>query len=195
MKPTVCMAPSGVEFNLLRPDPTTIHIGDIAHHLSQICRFTGGTRVPYSVAQHCVQACELAPPEWKLAALLHDAAEAYVGDVSSPVKMLIGTAYAPLEQRILAAIFDKFGVPTLFAKKLPMVVKRIDALMLEWEQRDLLPDAPWWQKAAHPELAPILPWNAHEARYRFLDAFAQLISQPQERESTAATDIGCATIT
>lgn len=174
MSPTVCMAPSGVEFNLLRPDPETIHIEDIAHHLSQICRFTGGTRVHYSVAQHCVQACELAPAEWKLAALLHDAAEAYVGDVSSPVKGLIGTAYAPLEERILRAIFEKFGVPTLFAKKPPMVVKRIDGLMLEWEQRDLLPDAPWCQKRAHPELARILPWSAHEARFRFLDTFARL---------------------
>jgi hypothetical protein len=168
------MAPSGVEFNLLRPDPATIHIEDIAHHLSQICRFTGGTRVHYSVAQHCVLACELAPAEWKLAALLHDAAEAYIGDVSSPVKSLIGTAYAPLEERILRAVFEKFGISALFAKKLPMVVKRIDRLMLEWEQRDLLPDVPWWPKQVHPELAPILPWNAHEARFRFLDSFARL---------------------
>ncbi len=138
------MAPSGVEFDLLKPDPATVHIGDIAHHLSQICRFTGATRVHYSVAQHSVHACDLAPPEFKLAALLHDAAEAYVGDVSSPVKALIGTAYVPLEQRIARVIFERFGVPVLFARKLPMVVKRIDLTMLEWEQRDLLPETPGW---------------------------------------------------
>ena len=63
-----------------------------------------------------------------------------------------------------------------FARAMQRLAKtdRIDRLMLEWEQRDLLPDAPWWPKAAHPELAPILPWNAHEARFRFLDSFARL---------------------
>lgn len=113
--------------------------------------------------------------------LLHDAAEAYVGDVSKPLKTLIQREYIALEQRILTAIFLKFGVPTLFAKKLPMVVKRADRTMLAWEQRDLMPAMPWREAVDEVDLAvqldtlPVLvPMSAQEARRRFLARFVEL---------------------
>lgn len=175
------MAPSGVEFNLVKPDPASIHIEDIAHHLSQICRFTGGTREHYSVAQHSVLVAQLVPLDFQLAALLHDAAEAYVGDVSRPLKTLIGRVYAPIEERILQAIFEKFGVPALFAKKLPMVVKRADRTLLAWEQRDLMPAMTWRAPVDETDLVveletlpDLIPMSAEVARRRFLARLVEL---------------------
>src|SRR5690242_6150646 len=84
------MAPSGLFVSPTALDPDDIIIADVAHHLAGICRFTGGTSSPYSVAQHCVHVCEELEragfnAAYQLAALLHDASEAYVGDMAGPL--------------------------------------------------------------------------------------------------------------
>ena len=77
---------SGKRFYLRRPTPADIDAGDVAHALAHICRFNGHTREFYSVAQHSILVSRLLPDELKLAGLLHDAAEAYCGDMVKPLK-------------------------------------------------------------------------------------------------------------
>ena len=93
-------------------DPKQISIRDIAHALSHICRFNGHTNRFYSVAQHSLLVVQKMPgsPREKLAALLHDAAEAYVCDIPSPMKPFLGEPYRELHDRVQDAIFTKFGI-------------------------------------------------------------------------------------
>src|SRR5579885_2784587 len=78
----------GVAFYPLDPRPEEILIEDIAHALSMLCRFTGHVKRFYSVAQHCVYVSHRCDPKDALWGLLHDAAEAYLNDISRPVKSL-----------------------------------------------------------------------------------------------------------
>lgn len=99
---------SGRLINLADPDPKNLDIYDIAHALSQICRFGGHARPFYSVAQHSVLVANLVPKECRQYALLHDAAEAYVGDVIKPLKIILGAAYSRIEKNFEYAIMVRF---------------------------------------------------------------------------------------
>lgn len=98
------------KFNLLKPDTAQIRIEDIALPLCNICRFGGQIKEFYSVAQHSYLVWCLAPVQLKKAALLHDASEAYVGDVVKPLKNLIGEPYATIEYNLMATIGLKYGL-------------------------------------------------------------------------------------
>lgn len=92
--PTTMETASGRFVDLLHPDPATIQVGDIAHHLSLINRYGGGTSIPVSVGAHTLLVCDLlaylgATPAVQLGGLLHDAAEAYLSDVISPLKFAL----------------------------------------------------------------------------------------------------------
>ena len=92
-------------------DPACIDIEDIAHALSMVCRFAGHCPRHYSVAQHSMLVADLVSEEYKLAALLHDASEAYLGDVTSPLKrneQMRG--YRELEKSIQSSIDTHYGI-------------------------------------------------------------------------------------
>lgn len=90
------------------PNPDAILMADIALNLSNICRFGGGMRPFYSVAQHSCVVAAMAPKELKQVAMLHDATEAYLGDVVKPLKHIIGEKYAEIEDRFTEVIFRKY---------------------------------------------------------------------------------------
>ena len=122
---------TGRWFNVFEPDPESIHIKDIAKSLSKQCRFGGHTRLFYSVAEHSIECSYLVPDEHKLAALLHDASEAYLIDVPRPIKKkLIG--YKEIEDGVMTAIAHKFGFDYPFHPS----VKQADEerLEVEWSQ-------------------------------------------------------------
>lgn len=102
---------SGKLIDLLNPTPEMISLEDIALALSNYCRFGGHLTSHYSVAEHSILVWQLCPSSLKPAALLHDAAEAYLGDVIKPLKNLIGETYKHLEDKWTKVIFDKYGVP------------------------------------------------------------------------------------
>lgn len=119
---------SGKQFWPGDPRASDVDIGDIAHALSQICRFNGHSKLFYSVAEHSVNVCALVDdPALKLHALLHDAHEAYLGDLISPIKRLVEMrAYKGIEKKCWAAVAERFDLSTVW----PPEVKRADLQML-----------------------------------------------------------------
>lgn len=116
-----------IDFNNIQA--ADIKMGDITHALSHICRFGGHIQDFYSVAQHSILVAFLAPKELKLVALLHDAAEAYIGDCITPLKNILGKEYARIEERFNRAIAEKFG----FDYEDFALVKKYDRLALQIE--------------------------------------------------------------
>lgn len=129
---------TGKAFDLLNPNPDDICIEDIAHALSQLCRYTGHTRFFYSVAHHSILASFLVEDEKNAkAALLHDASEAYLSDIATPAKQLI-PQYYDLEDRIMRAIAKRFD----FEYPLNKDIKNTDARLLQTERMQLLGKEP-----------------------------------------------------
>ena len=178
------------------PSPDAVDIQDVAHALSMICRFGGHCRDFYSVAEHSVLVERSAPPanpEWdeaadaetndlhyrkgRLALLLHDAAEAYVGDLITPLKGLLAGA-EQLEADWLEAIEQKFDLGTRLSRP-SLFVKQSDLAVLAAEVVALLhPVQPtWWGVVERPRQKQnicINCWPPGMARRKFLDHFYAL---------------------
>jgi uncharacterized protein len=126
---------SGRRLDLLDPSPFDIEIEDIAHGLARVARWNGQTRGDhaFSVAQHSVLVEQLfghwmpgADKQQRLAALLHDAPEYVVGDMISPFKAALGMDYKAFENRLLAAIHQRFGLPPTPAPTVIDMIKQAD---------------------------------------------------------------------
>ncbi len=169
---------TGRHFRPLSPRVKDVHIEDIAHALSNQCRFSGHVKKHYSVAEHSVRVSRLLqaygqPPEIQLWGLLHDASEAYLVDIPSPLKHTpVFKAYRAAEKRLQAAICERFGLP----KKHPKQVKLADAILLATEARDLMAYTPayWAKLKAAPLETKIAPWTPGIAEESFLLSFYKL---------------------
>jgi len=173
--PYIRMVPSGVRFYLLRPTVDMIHLRDIAWHLSGINRFTGGVR--YTVAEHCVRVSRLLPPELEADGLLHDASEAYLNDLSNPLKALF-PEYKKLQRAIEAVIAERFNLTW----PEPTEVKAADWRMFATENRDLMPVGPDGEADAcnmpadiQPLSYTIEPWTTEVAYAIFLARARKLV--------------------
>lgn len=178
MRPSLCTF-TGVEIFPLTPRVGDIRITDIAHALGNACRFSGHTRDFYSVAQHSVVVAdlcvELGAPELEAVALLHDATEAYLVDVPSPIKQSMHE-YKAAEARLLGVIFEAFGLDPQLAGELPTVVKAADRRALEIEQVNLMPRVDWWKM---PEVGgrKLEALSPRPARALFLRRYAKLLDR------------------
>lgn len=165
---------TGRQFFLMNPQPADIDIIDIAHALSMQCRYNGHTRRFYSVAEHSVLTSLHVAPENALWGLLHDATEAYVGDMVSPLKVHM-QAYRDVEDRVMSAIAARFGL----REPAPAQIKDVDT-RLRLDERAALMAAPAgdWQIEGELLGAEVRGWEPAEARRAFLSRYAELTREP-----------------
>ena len=161
---------SGRKMHYLNPTDDEIDIKDIAHALSLICRFGGHCKEFYSVAQHSLGVMELVPQEYKLEALLHDAAEAYISDLPRPIKNDL-SQFKEIEQGIEETIFRKFNI----TNRNHGIIKMADNIMLATEARDIMANTTDWIELPKPLESKIesIP-NAFVERL-FLTIFEELM--------------------
>jgi 5'-deoxynucleotidase YfbR-like HD superfamily hydrolase len=169
---------SGRWVNPFDPDPSQLDAGDIARALANQCRFGGHSRVFYSVAQHSVIVSALVEErggdvEDVFAALMHDATEAYLGDMPHPLKHRspLGAAFKAAEDNLERAIRDRFGIKPDVPE-----VKRADRALLATERRAFSAEDWHW-----PELEGVGPldreldaWSPDEAAQAFAQRYADL---------------------
>ena len=179
--PTILLH-SGAYFDLLDPAGSDFTIHDIAHGLSHTCRYAGQCNGFYSVAEHSWHTSFLVPEHLQLAALMHDAAEAFIGDVTRPLKSLLPD-YKRIERGVEDAIAARFGIIGMDAPE----VKRADLAMLAAEQAQIMPShADAWAVLGGIIPAPVdvVMWTPPVAKAWFLHRFEQLTSGEQILEST-----------
>jgi uncharacterized protein len=184
---------SGRKFDLANPTADMVDPADIAHSLSMQCRFNGHTSHFYSVAQHCYLVADLVPAEHQLAALLHDATEAYVGDMVRPLKEGMrecarynGTTcmYDVTEQRVWEAICERFDLSPI----LPDSVKHADLVALATEKRDLMPwhPEPWpCLEGIDPSPPELEPWQPSAAAIYYQNRLMELLATTHRRRAVA----------
>lgn len=150
-----------------------ISIMDIAHALSNQCRFSGHVRTFYSVAEHCFRMSYLGSEETQLWKLLHDATECYLVDLPRPLKRSrgIGELYKLAEERAMRVIAERFEL----CWPEPDEVRHFDLVMLLTEQRDLMGrQTKAWKDKATPLDDVIVPTDPVMARTKFLSRFFEL---------------------
>lgn len=184
---TTMLTATGARVNLLAIEPATISALDIAHHLAQINRFTGACKRPYSVAEHSLLVVEIIEreagvhdPAILMAALLHDAHEAYVNDVSRPSKQALGSGWKAFEEGVQWPVLRRFRVADVFRNN-HHLIKWADDTALSTERAALMPPSPdtWTVSISNPAVAWCdierrgdLTWL--DWRRGFLDKFDEL---------------------
>jgi len=166
---------SGLYVDLLNPKPESINIGDIAHSLANQCRWTGHTKEFFSVAQHSILVSRLCPTDLKLAGLLHDAAEAYTCDISSPLKAVLGgeaSKYKQVQHQITKVIFSRYGLQSLPDPR----IKIADLGAAAIESHQLMGKLVAGLKVPYGfEGLELVPLSPSSAKAEFLWTFASLV--------------------
>ena len=179
---------SGRWVNPFDPDPEQLDAGDIARALANQCRFGGHSRVFYSVAQHSVIVSELVEErggdiEDVFAALMHDATEAYLGDMPHPLKHRspLGAAFREAEQRLEAVIRERFAIKPDVPE-----IKRADRALLATERRAFSDEKWHWPEleGVEPLDLRLEPWPPDEAARAFAARYAELQSARSGRDSS-----------
>lgn len=176
MYKTIVVTYTGKQIDLLNPKVKDIDIVDIAHSLAMTCRFNGHSRKFYSVAEHCVRASYFGTTiPMRQYLLLHDAAEAYLGDFISPVKHLksIENGIRSVETNFLEVILSRFNI-RLNSKP----VKIIDSGLLIAEMKSLFPLGlinPCVPLSSTPLKVKIKSWSMRKAEKRYLKRAKELL--------------------
>lgn len=165
------MLHSGAWMDLCSPSTSDFTIDDIAHGLANLCRYAGQCRDFYSVAEHSILVSECVQSH-AFDALLHDAAEAFLGDITRPLKQMLPD-YRRIEAQVQLAIFERFGLPAT----IDPIIKEADLRVLAAEQRQIMPDGTdAWAEAGGVIPAPVVVRHLSpaQAKYAFLEKFEQL---------------------
>lgn len=130
---------SKTKVSFTNPDPRSIYISDIATALSRTCRFASQTPRFYSVAEHSIYVAAWVGWPAAIYGLLHDAHEAYTGDIPQPLKRLLGPEILKIEERIQGAIYERYLIPPPDQRDLE-VVAAADSRMLITELDQVMGD-------------------------------------------------------
>ena len=161
---------TGRKYWPIDPRPEDVCIEDIAHALSMLCRYTGHVDRFYSVAEHSWHVSYLVSKENAFAGLMHDATEAYVADISRPLKREL-LVYQVFEGHNWEAIATRFGLPF----ELPEEVREADRNMLTVEKAALMKDTHAWADFGWPlTLVEVFAWRPEVAEQMFLQRFYEL---------------------
>jgi len=161
---------TGKKFWPLDPRPEDVDIEDIAHALSMTCRFGGHCVKFYSVAEHSALVSAYVPPEYALEGLLHDATEAYLVDLSRPIKQFM-PAFIQAEKHLRKAIAERFGLEP----EEPPIVCEIDRRILTDERnQNMVPSPEKWSTDAEPLCAILEYLSPSDAQKFFLETFARV---------------------
>jgi hypothetical protein len=182
--PTI-MLQSGAWFDFGAPASSNFTIEDIAHGLANLCRYAGQCRKFYSVAEHSMLVSEIAVG-FELEALLHDAAEAFMGDITRPLKQML-PEYKKIENQVEEAILRRFGL----SAPLPSGVKEADLRVLATEQSQIMPPGTDdWARTLNVVPAPVTVRHLQpeQAKRAFLDRYERLHQLGRSRQSR--TDAG-----
>jgi 5'-deoxynucleotidase YfbR-like HD superfamily hydrolase len=164
--------------NPFDPDPAQLDADDIARALANLCRFGGHSRVFYSVAQHCVIVSRVIEErggdvEDAFAALMHDAGEAYLGDMPHPLKhrSALGAAFRDAEGRLEEAIRDRFAIKPNVPE-----IKAVDRALLATERRAFSAEVWHWPELedVEPLDLELEPWSPDQAADEFAKRYAEL---------------------
>jgi 5'-deoxynucleotidase YfbR-like HD superfamily hydrolase len=169
MNATTMQTFTGKLVDLAAFGPDDVRLADIAHALSIINRYNGHTKCPYSVAQHSVMVSRLVPEEHALWGLMHDASEAYLGDVARPLKAML-PGYVELEEHVQRTIARVFHLPW----PIPPEVKVADNRALMAEKKELVYGDHDWGIEAKPVTEPIYPYCWQQAKKLFENRYLEL---------------------
>lgn len=179
---------TGVAFYPLDARPDEVHLEDIAHALSMLCRYGGHGFQFYSVAEHSVHVYRWLvagnyAPNVRLAGLLHDATEAYMVDLPRPLKRSF-PEYKKAESNLWRVIADRFELVG-FEDDLPTIVHEADNRILADEIRQNMTPMAWHAKHDNPLGITLEYWNPQRAEAEFLRAFREIerVRQQQRREA------------
>ena len=170
---------TGVKYYPYDPRPEDFVIEDIAHALSMLCRYNGHCDDFMSVGQHSVLMSHYVKPKNALWALMHDASEAYLGDLVRPVKhggppacLGLGDEFKALENHTLSLIAQRFDLPW----PIPEEIHEADNRMLATESRDIMGGQvkPWGLGGAEPYDRTIISWYPNIAKRAFLSRYDEL---------------------
>lgn len=168
---------TGRQFWPYDPRPEDFDIEDIAHALANTCRFNGHTNEFYSVAQHSVHVSKLCSVNFALEGLMHDAVEAYIGDMIRPLKhdgSQLSVAFLEVETHLEGALAQRYAL-LRFRGGWPVNVNMADNVALATEKRDVMElEAAPWGLLPPPDPEPIVPLAPRDAKRLFLDRFEEL---------------------
>lgn len=163
---------SGVQFYLMDPRPEDVSIRDIAHHLSLLCRYNGAVAYFYSVAEHSVALSYVVPAHLAMQALMHDAAEAYTGDPTRPLKNNIGRdVWDAIADPIDKAIAEQLGLVYPWDQ----LIDEYDTRILGDERTALMPgrQLPWTPSGDRLGVV-VRGLNPPDAEHEFMARYEEL---------------------
>ena len=171
----------GEYFDLLEPDRSVYSVETIAHALAHLCRYTGHVNRFYSVAEHSVLVSLAVPKKFALEGLFHDASEAFLGDVSSPLKKLL-PEYKVIEERVMSSIATRFNLSPW--KLHSLEVHQADKRLYHAERQEIAPgrDELWHTELRAVRTVKPVGVSPQVAKQLFLDRYRELVNDGRNEQ-------------
>ena len=164
---------SGRVWSLTNPRVEDVDLADIAHALGNLCRFNGHSCMFFSVAEHSLLVADVVEPELRVYGLLHDAHEAWTGDISTPMKLLLSPELECIQESIDRVIHEACGLAWPLSDEMQMYVAVADRYVLALERGYMMRDCPReWPGELLPvrlSSSPFMPLGPREAASRWLE--------------------------